>query len=202
MNIFVEPVGTGKDSITGKPFSGVPHYEPAQNSTGAPVDNQDYPFSVVTYKEVTGGQSRTISNYWTQGGMGIVPTNHVLINPLDAIPLGLKDGDMVKLTSRTNPDGKLDLGNGHVEPVQGLIKLTQTARPGSILVSWSFGHWAYGARDVVIDGKTVKGDPRRNIGVCSNPVLLLDEGTQTTCLTDPIGGSASFYDTKVKLVKA
>ena len=202
MNIFVEPVAAGKDSITGQPFSGVPHYEPAQNSTGAPVDNQDYPFSVVTYKEVTGGQSRTISNYWTQGGMGVKPTNYVLINPVDAGPLGLKDGDTVKLTSHTNPKGMLDLGNGHTEPVQGLVKLTQTARPGSILVSWSYGHWAYGARDVVINGQTVKGDPRRNVGICSNPVLLLDEGTQTTCLTDPIGGSASFYDTKVKLVKA
>ncbi len=201
MNIFVEPVGTGKDSITGKSFSGVPHYEPAQNSTGAPVDNQDYPFSVVTYKEVVGCQSRTISNYWTQGGMGIVPTNHVLINPLDAIPLGLKDGDMVKLTSRTNPKGTFDLGNGNVESVQGQIKLTQTARPGSVMVSFHFGHWAYGARDVVIDGQTVKGDARRNGGICSNPVLLLDEGTQTTCLTDPIGGSASFYDTKVKIQK-
>ncbi len=201
MNIFVEPIATGKDSITGKPFSGVPHYEPIQNSTGTPVDDKDYPLSVVTYKEVTGGQSRTISNYWTQGGMGIVPMNYVHINPVDAISLGLMDGDTVKLSSRTNPDGKLDLGNGHVEPVQGQVKLTQTARPGSIQVSWSYGHWAYGARDVVIDGHTIKGDPRRNVGVCSNPVLLLDDGAKTTCLTDPIGGSASFYDTKVKLQK-
>ena len=201
MNIFVEPIGSGINSITGKPFSGVPHYEPAQNSTGVPVNNKDYPFSVVTYKEVVGCQTRTISNYWTQGGTGIVPTNHVLINPVDAKPLGLKDGDVVKLTSSTNPNGTFDLGNGHVETVKGQVKMTQTARPGSVMVSFHFGHWAYGARDVVINGQTVKGDPRRNVGVCSNPVLLLDEGTKTTCLTDPIGGSASFYDSKVKLVK-
>jgi tetrathionate reductase subunit A len=54
---------------------------------------------------------------------------------------------------------------------------------------------------MVVDGQTIKGDARRTVGLCSNPVLLLDEGTKTTCLTDPIGGSASFYDTKVKLVK-
>jgi tetrathionate reductase subunit A len=61
--------------------------------------------------------------------------------------------------------------------------------------------WAYGARDVIVDGQMGQGDARRNVGLCSNPVLLLDEGTKTTCLTDPIGGSASFYDTKIKLVK-
>jgi len=201
LNLFVEPVATGKDSITGKPFVGVAHYEPIQNSTGTAVDDKDYPFAVVTYKEITGGQSRTISNYWTQGGMGVIPTNYVFMNPVDARPLGLKDGDVVKLVSRTNPQGMLDLGNGHVEPIQGQVRLTQSARPGTILVSWSYGHWAYGARDVVINGQTVKGDPRRNVGLCSNPVLLLDEGTKTTCLTDPIGGSASFYDTQVKVEK-
>ncbi len=201
LNLYVEPVATGKDSITGKPFVGVAHYEPIQNSTGTLVNDQDYPVYVITYKEVTGVQSRSISNYWTQGGMGVTPNNAVLVNPVDAAAFGLREGDVVKLTSRTNPDGTLDLGNGAREPVQGKVKLTQGVRPGVILVSFHFGHWAYGARDVLVDGQTIKGDPRRGVGVCSNPVLLLDEGTKTTCLTDPIGGSASFYDTKVKLVK-
>jgi anaerobic selenocysteine-containing dehydrogenase len=201
LNLYIEPVATGKDSITGKPFVGVAHFEPIQNSTGTPVDDQDMPFHIITYKEVTGGQSRTISNYWTQGGMGVLPTNHVLMNPRDAAPLGLRNDDVVKLTSRTNPDGTFDLGNNQRESIQGKVKLTQGVRPGVVLVSWSYGHWAYGSRDVVVDGQTIKGDPRRNVGLCSNPVLLLDEGTKTTCLTDPIGGSASFFDTKIKLVK-
>ncbi len=201
MNLFVEPVATGKDSITGKSFFGTAHYEPIQNSTGTLVDDKDMPFHVITYKEVTGGQSRTISNYWTQGGMGVLPTNYVKMNANDGAKLGIHDGDTVKLTSRTNPDGILDLGNGQREIVQGKVQLTQGVRPGVVMVSWSYGHWAYGSRDVVIDNQTVKGDPRRTAGLCSNPVLLLDEGTKTTCLTDPIGGSASFYDTKVKIQK-
>ena len=201
LNIFAEPVAMGKDSITGKSFFGTAHYEPIQNSTGTLVDDKDMPFYAITYKEVTGGQSRTISNYWTQGGMGVLPTNYILVNPRDASTLGVSDGDTVKLASRTNPQGILDLGNGKPEPVQGKVKLTQGVRPGVVLISWSYGHWAYGARDVVVDGQTIKGDARRTVGLCSNHVLLLDEGTKTTCLTDPIGGSASFYDTKVKLVK-
>ncbi len=118
MNLFVEPVATGKDSITGKPFVGVAHFEPIQNSTGTLVDDKDMPFHVITYKEVTGGQSRTISNYWTQGGMGVLPTNYVKMNPGDAASLGVRDGDTVKLASRTNPDGILDLGNGQREAIR------------------------------------------------------------------------------------
>jgi len=202
LNLYIEPVALGKDSITGQPFVGVAHYEPIRNSTGTPVDDKDYPVYVITYKDVTGCQTRTISNYWTQGGMGVFPVNAVQMNPRDATALGLREGDVVKLVSRTNPDGMLALGNGQREPVQGKVKLMQGVRPGVILVSFHFGHWAYGARDVIVDGQTIKGDARRAVGLCSNPVLLLDEGTKTTCLTDPIGGSASFYDTKVKLVKA
>ena len=32
LNLYVEPVATGKDSITGKPFVGVPHYEPIRTA--------------------------------------------------------------------------------------------------------------------------------------------------------------------------
>ncbi len=201
LNLYVEPVATAKDSITGQPFIGVAHYEPIRNSTGKLVDDKDFPLSVITYKEIVGCQSRTISNYWTQGGTGVLPSNSVLLNPRDAAALGIREGDTVKLVSRTNQDGLLDLGNGRPEPIQGKVKFTQGVRPGVSLVSFHFGHWAYGARDIAVDGQTVKGDARRAAGLCSNPVLLLDEGTKTTCLTDPIGGSASFYDTRVKLVK-
>ncbi|MBI3340548.1 MAG: molybdopterin-dependent oxidoreductase [Chloroflexi bacterium] len=201
LNLYIEPVATGKDSITGQSFVGVAHYEPIRNSTGTPVDDKDYPVYLITYKEVVGTQTRTISNYWTQGGMGVLPVNSVLMNPKDGEALGLGEGELVKFASRTNPNGTYDLGNGQVETVQGKVKFTQGVRPGVALVSFHFGHWAYGARDVIVDGTLIKGDPRRAGGLCSNPLMLLDEGTKTTCLTDPIGGSASFYDTKVKVEK-
>ena len=46
------------------------------------------------------------------------------------------------------------------------------------------------------------GDPRRGTGICTNAVLKVDDATSNTCLSDPIGGSASFYDTRVDVVKA
>jgi anaerobic selenocysteine-containing dehydrogenase len=199
-NVYVEPVALAKDSITGRNFRGVPRYEPIRNSTGKVVDDRDYPFALITYKEIFGGHSRTIGNYWTN--IALQPENFVLMNKNDTLALGLRDGDEVKLVSRTNPEGILDLGNGHRQIIKGKVRAIQGIRPGVIAVSWHYGHWAYGASDVVVDGRLVKGDARRGRGLCANPLLLLDEGMKTTGLTDLIGGSASFYDTRVKLVKA
>ena len=36
-------------------------------------------------------------------------------------------------------------------------------------------------------------------GLCPNPVMMVHPIVGDVCLTDPIGGSASFYDTMVRL---
>ena len=54
----------------------------------------------------------------------------------------------------------------------------------------------------MVDGKNVKGDKRRAIGLCSNAALRIDPVLGDMCLTDPIGGSSSFFDTMVKVVAA
>ena len=58
-----------------------------------------------------------------------------------------------------------------------------------------------GAEDVTIDGKIIKGDPRRAGGVHANAVMWIDPHLKNTCMIDKVGGSVSFYDTKVRLVK-
>ncbi|MCL5038537.1 MAG: molybdopterin-dependent oxidoreductase [Firmicutes bacterium] len=198
LNLYVEPVAVTKDSITGINYSGVARHVPIQHSDGKPVAyGQDYPLRLITFKEIFGGQSRTAGNYWAQNAL--LPENFLLMHPSDATRLGIRDGDLVRVKSPTNPEGAIDLGNGHKDYVQGRARLTETMRPGVVAASWHYGHWAYGARDVVVNGKVVKGDHRRGTGLCTNPVLLLDGYTKTTSLTDPIGGSASFYDTAVKV---
>ena len=64
-----------------------------------------------------------------------------------------------------------------------------------------FGHWATGSSDFTIDGKLVKGDPRRATGVHANAAMHVDDHFKNTCMVGLIGGSVSFYDTRVKLVK-
>lgn len=68
-----------------------------------------------------------------------------------------------------------------------------------VAISWHFGHWAYGAQDVVVDASTLKGDPTRGRGILPNPIMLEDTTVGHVCLSDPLGGSASFYDTPVSV---
>ncbi|GAB4536404.1 MAG: molybdopterin-dependent oxidoreductase [Anaerolineales bacterium] len=196
-NLYVEKVATGKNSMTGEYFDGLPRVEPITDAAGNPV-KADGDFQLITYKEVTGGQSRTHGAYWLTS---VLPENYVYMNAADARSKGLKDGDMVRLTSSSLPTGKFDLGDGRTYEVKGKVRVIEGLRPGLVSVSWSYGHWAYGSNDVVVNGEVVKGDPRRGTGTVPNPVMWLDPVVGDVCLTDPIGGSASFYDTYVKVEK-
>jgi anaerobic selenocysteine-containing dehydrogenase len=200
-HLFVENAAKVKDSITGERWDGLPRVEPIRHSTGTEYTGDGYEFNLITYKEIFGGHSRTISNYWTNIALQAEGENFAIINKRDGERLGIIDGDNVKLVSATNPDGIWPIGNGQDREMVAKAKCIEGIRPGVVAVSWHFGHWAYGSSDVEIDGETIKGDDRRSKGVNPNAAMDLDEGMQTTCLTDAIGGSSSFYDTKVNLVK-
>ena len=103
--------------------------------------------------------------------------------------------------SARNINGIWDLRNGNVLPVAGKIKVVEGLRPGVVSVSWSYGHWAYGSNTVTIDGNKVEGDKRRKAGLCPNAVMHVDPVLKNVSLEDLIGGSASYYDSKVNLVK-
>ena len=200
-NIFVDNVAAGKHSGTGENFSGLPTFEPVKDAVGKVVEQspEKYPFHLFTFKEIQGGQSRTIGNYWSQ--LNVTNENYILMNKVDADRLGLKDGDLARLISPTNPKGEWVLPNNENIPVAGKVKVIQGIRPGTVAVSWHWGHWAYGARDFVVDNKVVKGDPSRGTGLCPNAVMIDDPVMKNATLSDPIGGSASYYDTRVNVIK-
>ena len=83
----------------------------------------------------------------------------------------------------------------------GKVTVTETIKPGVVTFFLGFGHWATGSVDVTIDGKVIKGDSRRATGVHANAAMWVDPYLKNTCMLDPVGGSVSFYDTKVKLIK-
>ena len=186
--------------MTGKPFYGYPVFVPVADMYDRPIDFKGADLHLITYKEITGGQSRTIGNYWMNDLY--LDENFVLMNSKDAKRLGLNDGEKVRVVSAFNTSGEWDLQNGTKVPMVGKLKVTEGITPGTVAVSWHFGHWAYGAGDVVINGQLVKGDSRRKAGLCTNAALAVDPVLGNMCLTDKIGGSASFYDTHVKVVKA
>ena len=198
-SLYVEPVATTNHSITGKPFFGMAVYEPIKDAAGKFVVQKGYDLNLITYKDILGGQSRTLpTDYWLSS---ILNENYILINSRDAERLVLIDGDKAKVVSTTNPEGVWNLNNGKKKTVVGKVKIIEGIRPGTVAVSWHFGHWAYGATDSKVNGKLIKGDKRRATGLCTNVVLLTDPYLKDVCMTDPIGGSSSFYDTKVKLIK-
>ncbi len=196
-HLFAEKVAKGKHSLNGARFEGLPRVEPVRDAAGNVVEfPADYDLHLITYKEIIGGQSRTPGAYWLQAG--VLPENFVLMNRQDGRRRGIHDGDMVEILSPTFEEG-VDLGDGRTYRILGKVRLTEGIRPGVIAISWHYGHWAYGANDVVIDGQVVPGDHRRGTGTCPNPAMLLDPVLKNVCLTDPIGGSSSFYETRVRV---
>jgi len=199
LNIYSESVAMTRHSYTGKRFSGIGLFEPIKSYDDKIVDDKEYPLYLITYKHILGGQSRNLPlNYWLST---ILPENPIIINSETARKLGLKEGDRVRIVSATNPEGVWDLKNGKKLYMEGKVHIVEGIRPDVVAVSWHFGHWAYGASDFEIDGKIIKGDPRRKKGLCPNAAMRLDPVLKNVCLSDPIGGSTSFFDTRVKLVK-
>ncbi|MGE5188458.1 MAG: molybdopterin-dependent oxidoreductase [Gemmatimonadota bacterium] len=202
VNIYQEKTAGTRSAFTGKPNPGYATYVPVCDALGKTPEaaglSAGYPLRLITQKDVTQTKSRTITNYWL---LAIRPENDVLVSPADAERLRLRSGDMVRIVSATNPSGAWDLGNGRRKEMRARVRVTETIRPGVVTFTIGHGHWAGGAADIEIDGTVIKGDPRRATGFNANAAMWTDPHLGNTCLVDPVGGSASFYDTTVNLVK-
>jgi anaerobic selenocysteine-containing dehydrogenase len=200
INIYQEKTAETRNAFTGKRNPGYPTYIPVMTfSQRTPREEgleDEYPLHLLTQRDILMTKSRTIVDYWL---LAIKPENEVIINPRDAARFGLKDGDRVRVVSATNPKGVWDLGNGVFKPIVGKLKVTETIMPGVITFTLGHGHWATGASDFMIDGVVIKGDPRRGTGIHANAAMWVDPYLKNTCMIDPVGGSVSFYDTKVRL---
>ncbi|MBI3169702.1 MAG: molybdopterin-dependent oxidoreductase [Chloroflexi bacterium] len=199
VNLYQEKTATSINTMTGKPYVGYTKYIPAAlSSTGEEIKHNGYDLHLITFKTITMGKARGISNYWT---LAVAPEGYLLINASDARKLGIKDDDMVRVSSSSNPEGEYDLQNGRKHPIEGKAKVIEGIRPGVVAFPLGFGHWASGAADVEIDGTVVKGDPRRAAPLMANGAMQLDPVMGNVTLSDLAGGSAVFYDSKVKVEK-
>jgi tetrathionate reductase subunit A len=200
LNLYQEKTATSINTMTGKPFAGYAVYlPPGLSSVGEPIADEGYDLTLITHKEIMMTKARTATNYWL---LALLPENPVLMNASDAQRLGLEDGDLVKVVSASNTEGVWDLPNGAEKPMVGKLKVIQGMRPGVVSVALGYGHWASGARDITIDGTTIAGDERRGTGLHANAAMRVDPHLGNVTLQDLAGGSAVFYDTKVKIVKA
>jgi tetrathionate reductase subunit A len=200
INLYQEKTATTTNTMTGKTFTGHPAYfPPAVSSIGEQIADNGYDLALITYKDMVMTKARTITNYWL---LSLLPENSILMNVEDARRLGLAEGEQVRLSSATNVQGVWDLQDGTLKPMIGKLKTIQGIRPGVVAFALGFGHWASGSRDQVIDGTTIKADPRRQAGIHGNAAMRIDPHLGNVTLSDIAGGSAVFYDTKVKVEKA
>ncbi|MEX2427083.1 MAG: molybdopterin-dependent oxidoreductase [Bacteroidales bacterium] len=201
MNLYQEKTAGYNYSGTGKPYLGLAQYIPQKNYAGETLEklSEGYDLHMITSRTITQTKSRTVGAYWL---LGVYPENAIIINREDAEKIGFEDGEKARIVSATNTEGKWDFKNGQTKDIIGKIKITEAIRPGIINFYLGFGHWATGAGDVEINGETVKGDPRRVKGFHANAAMWTDSSLKNnTCMLDPVGGSVSFYDTKVNLLK-
>jgi anaerobic selenocysteine-containing dehydrogenase len=200
LGVYQEKTATSINTMTGKPYAGYATYlPPALSSIGEPIADAGYDLHLITYKEITMAKARTIADYWLTA---VTPEGFLVMSKTDADRLGLRDGERVRVSSASNPDGAWDVKAGAPVPIVGKLKVVQGIRPGVVAFPLGFGHWASGARDVVIDGQKVKGDPRRAAPFHANAAMRVDPHLKNVTLSDLAGGSAVFYDTKVKVVRA
>ena len=201
VGIYFDRLVTTKYSMTGKPYLGHADYiEGPRDCLGRLIQDESsgYDLTLITYRSITQTKSRTSGNYWLQA---VRPENLIDLSRLDAERLHLKEGDHVRVVSATNTEGIWDLGNGRKKSMIGHIHVMEGMRPGVVGFSLGHGHWSYGAGDVVIDGVKVPGDSRRATGVHANAAMRVDPVLKNTGLVDPVGGSAVFYQSQVKLIK-
>lgn len=197
--IYQEKTAKNRYAGTGKHYPGLAKFVPIADYHGNPVEGREesYDLQLITHRTITMTKSRTVVSPWL---LAIMPENAILISPKDAARLGLQDGQTVRVVSPTNPEGVWDLQNGTKKSMEGPVKVTEGIRPGVISFVLGFGHWATGSADVLVDGKTIKGDPRRATGVHANAAMWTDPALKNTCLIDPVGGSVNFYSNRVKLL--
>lgn len=199
INLYHEKTYKSINTMTGEHMIAYPKYiPPGLDYLGREIKDDGYDLHLLTYKTITMTKSRTISNYWL---LSVLSEGYVLINSQDAAQRGIRHGDLVRISSASNPEGVWDVGGGRKVPMIGKAYVTEGIRPGVVSFPLGFGHWAAGSADIVIDGKVLKGDPRRAVPLHANAAMRVDPVTGNVTLSDLVGGSAVFYDTKVKVEK-
>jgi len=147
----------------------VPHYESPKRHGS----EKEYPFTFIDYKSRLNREGRSQNATWYQEFKKVDVGDRswddvVKINPADAKKLGIRSGDLVKLTS---PAGSITTK----------ARLWEGVRPGTVAKCYGQGHWAYGR---VAAGDYAKARPRGG----NNNELLVDDYDRLSGSTARNGG--------------
>ncbi|QSO53185.1 molybdopterin-dependent oxidoreductase [Alicyclobacillus curvatus] len=196
LQIYNDQVASTHNAVTGELFHGTAIAMRQRTMKGRLLDEIDpssaFQYHLTTYKLPIHTHARTMADPWLRE---LLPESFIEVNDLDAKSLGVQNGDVIRVISASYPKG-----------IIGRVRILPGVRPGVITFTNSFGHWQYGSGTWTVDGKQMSGDNQRNGGIRLNPVMrldpdMLDSTGWGTCLEDPVGGGASYFDTRVKIMK-
>ncbi len=203
IHFWNERLARCKNALNGKFFSGTVKYIKAQEASGGIIEELDreFPLILISHKHALHTQSRTICY---EKALNLLPEPLLLINPKDAQRLGLKEAEMVIISSRSRPEG-----------TTVRISLSERIRPGCAAISHHYGHTQHGAQSLVVlkgeevflggkkimTGEKLIPDLRRGTGLAVNTLSRLDESLYFLPLVDLVGGIPDFSSTRIKLRK-
>ncbi len=190
MMLYNENVGTTKNSLTGKRFSGSPSWQEPAFANGTPVRTEypeaEWPLQLISTKS-------PMQNSYSIGARrlrGLHPDNPVALHPDDAAHLDLRSGDLVYLET---PGGR----------VKATVMLRHGVQRGVVAVEHGFGHRELGARAHRIGDKTQPHEPAIAAGVNLNDMGLRDPSRSgRNVFVDPVAGTTVRQGLPARLVRA
>ncbi len=179
MQIWNETVATARNSMTGERFIGCPTWRGLRLADDTPVDGQfphhEWPFRVVSTKsQLHSSMAPALKHLRSLRGVGMIG-----LNVEDAADLGLRTGELVRLTS---PGGSVE---GHVLARRGVAR-------GAIAIEHGFGHTEMGARTYRIGERVFERGVHLAAGVNFNALGFQDPSCGApSVLADPVVGSVA-----------
>ncbi len=161
LQIWSEEISKIRHSMTGERFSGCPTWYPTRLADGQAMRErftvEQFPFLLTSYKSnLMSSMSIAVSRL-----RQVHPHNPVSINRIDAIRLGIKSGDAVRITT---PGGS----------VTGVAMVRDGVAIGAIAIEHGYGHTELGARAHRVDGKITPHDAALAAGVSMNDLGFAD----------------------------
>jgi tetrathionate reductase subunit A len=190
LNVWNEAVGTAKDAMTGKRFSGAPQWAEPAFADGSRVATRypetEWPLLLVSQKSV-------LQNSYSIAARrlrSLHPDNPVGINAGDAERIGVKSGDAIRIST---PAGS----------VTGVALVRHGVKQGVLAVEHGFGHRELGARPHKIGDRLQPSDRGIAAGVSLNDIGLLDPTRKSAAtFVDPIAGTSVRQGLPARLEKA
>lgn len=149
-----------KSSATGENWCGTMRWTPELFNDKTPLesryDAREFPLKSTNYKPRFRSTTMLANSPIMRD---ICAENYLEINIDDAKEYGVVDGETVRITSSEG-----DAMEGKAMVRGGIAK-------GTFGVAWGYGHIAYGAQPVTIDGKTTPGNPDIAAGVHLKTIL-------------------------------